>query len=103
MNSFEPQTATQVLMHIAAEMSTVDFRLHLEDGSTLALASVQNLTSDIKLHPAHLAVDLSLGNLRLANHAVPEANPYHWVCQTRVRTGEVKSEVEQSLLRCVMD
>jgi hypothetical protein len=90
-----PAMADKVLMHIAAEMSTVDFRLHLEDGSTLALASVQNLTSDVRMHPAHLAVDLSLGNLRLANHAVPEQNPYHWVCQTRVRTGD---ESEQSLL-----
>jgi hypothetical protein len=81
-----PAVAHKVLMRIVAEMSSVDFRLLHEDGSSLALACVQNLTADVTMYAAHLAVDLSLGNLRLANHAVPSGNPYHWVCQTRVPT-----------------
>lgn len=41
------------------------------------------MSRQVSLYLLHMHVAASLGNLRLANHNVPEEHPYHWVIQNR--------------------
>ena len=61
------KSGTRPMIHVFIEMSKVDFTLNRDNGTTLALIVVEDLTSKVDLYVSFLRVTASLGILWLTN------------------------------------
>eukprot|EP00854_Cymbomonas_tetramitiformis_P005405 gene5405-6556_t len=82
---------TRVLFKLRAVLSKVDLRLNYEDGTSLALVSVDNLSSDVATFADSLSVSASLGGVHIENQHVEAAHPNHWICRNSDRVAESDS------------
>ncbi|KAK3267492.1 hypothetical protein CYMTET_23953, partial [Cymbomonas tetramitiformis] len=91
-----PTDEARVLLRLKVAMSGVALRLSYEDGDSLGLVSINNLSSEVQSFANRLRLTASLGGVQIVNDTVDAQNANRWICQKSNRNAG--SGTSQSLL-----
>ncbi|KAK9827173.1 hypothetical protein WJX74_009221 [Apatococcus lobatus] len=84
----------RTVMRVIAAIEKLEVTLQYEgvDTPPLALASMEDISVSLNVHPSTLALKGSLGNLRATDTTLPEGHPYQHICT--IRKGAESSLIE---------
>ncbi|XVF38939.1 hypothetical protein REPUB_Repub20aG0145800 [Reevesia pubescens] len=73
----------RVVFYLNMNVDSVTVFLNKEDGSQLAMFVQESFLLDLKVHPASLSIEGTLGNLRLRDMSLGIDNCLGWLCDIR--------------------
>ncbi|XP_017974971.1 PREDICTED: uncharacterized protein LOC18603726 [Theobroma cacao] len=73
----------RVVFYLNMNVDSVTVFLNKEDGSQLAMFVQESFLLDLKVHPASLSIEGTLGNLRLRDMSLGTDNCLGWLCDIR--------------------
>ncbi|XVE82332.1 hypothetical protein DITRI_Ditri15bG0139900 [Diplodiscus trichospermus] len=73
----------RVVFYLNMNVDSVTVFLNKEDGSQLAMFVQESFLLDLKVHPASLSIEGTLGNLRLRDMSLGTDNYFGWLCDIR--------------------
>ncbi|MFQ6646375.1 hypothetical protein Gotur_019075 [Gossypium turneri] len=73
----------RVVFYLNMNVDSVTVFLNKEDGSQLAMFVQESFLLDLKVHPASLSIEGTLGNLRLCDMSLGTDNCLGWLCDIR--------------------
>ncbi|XWS14258.1 hypothetical protein CRYUN_Cryun36dG0107400 [Craigia yunnanensis] len=73
----------RVVFYLNMNVDSVTVFLNKEDGSQLAMFVQESSLLDLKVHPASLSIEGTLGNLRLRDMSLGTDNCLGWLCDIR--------------------
>ncbi|OMO58554.1 Vacuolar protein sorting-associated protein 13 [Corchorus olitorius] len=73
----------RVVFYLNMNVDSVTVFLNKEDGSQLAMFVQESFQLDLKVHPASLSIEGTLGNLRLRDMSLGTDNCLGWLCDIR--------------------
>lgn len=74
---------SRIIFCLTLNMARAQILLMKEDEAKLAILSMDNLLTDIKVFPSSFSIKASLGNLKISDNSLPSNHIYYWACDMR--------------------